>query len=319
MSEFPAWKTIVDDALRSGWNISEPYQLLPVSSEFGINSQNLVIETTHQKFLLKSMPREAEDSFEENLGIQDFAAQAGAPVPGIYRTSNTNRLCLASDQSCWALMQFIEAGNNPRYDRIELVASALAALHVRLEDCPIIPRTKTRYHLLDDAEIRQIQDAYADGDHDFQVDWSDFWRYLEHFSELNRVISPPQTTHLDCHTYNLIFANDESVFIVDFGHVQNIDRMLAIAFCCHRFASWNSRLVRRFYDAYQAIQPLANGEVAGHYYFVAWEAIRRICFLLRENFFHRNPQWNFELPRQLSTLRKSLELLNPTGFGPGEP
>jgi len=125
--------------------------------------------------------------------------------------------------------------------------------------------------------------------------------------------SPAQPVHQDCHPANVLFRSPNEAVILDFGHILNHERMLAIAFSCHRFAGFETAAVREFLRAYHAIDPLFPDEAAAYPLFVGKECLRRIHYLLRLHFFDGDTRWDFELERKLAVWHEAMALRNQCG------
>lgn len=292
-----------NEVVSQGWGLEAGVNIQPVSDELGINSQNLVVESTTAKYLLKSVPVSQHDLFVESLRIQEHCEQQGAPVPGVLRTSD-GQVCLEHGSHCYAMMEFVESKSDNQIDAVLSTAKSLASLHDALRTCSIVPSTKTVYQDLSPAEVHQIKELTAARSSAFQREVEEFFVLRSVIPPIDTTTSPEQLVHLDCHPGNVRFPQNTSATIIDFGHIQKMPRMLAVSFACHRFAGLDLKQVQSFFDAYSSLDPLNEKEIDSHWSFVAAECVRRINCLLRLHFFEGCQDWDFELSRQMDTLRQ---------------
>lgn len=279
--------------------------MAPVSGELGVNSQNLLVRYASGPMVLKSVPVKSSVQLEQAMAIQEFCFENHAEVPKVFRTTE-GALINKADGRAWALIEYIPSIPHSDEAILEKTALALAKLHQVLLDCPVEPSPKTGYQPLSTEEIALIDSKVSGSNDPFDVNTRCFLDMTSSLGGWESLESEIQLTHLDCHPGNLILSPADQLYVIDFGHIQRVPRMLAVSFCCHRLAGFDCRQTEVFLEAYSRIQRLSSSEQAKHFQFIAWESARRICFLLRHHFFEGHRDWDFELARKLSTLKEAL-------------
>ena len=296
-----------NDDLLLAWNIKPPFQFLKIEDELGFNSQNMIVDTT-SGVLLKSVSDKCRETFIESLEIQNFAAENGAPVPRVLSTVE-NSLVHEGSGNCYGLMEFCSSDNQvDAQERPIWVAHSLAQLHTVLRDCPIVPENKSGYDWLTNEEWNLIKNELENSSSEdpFGANVLEYFEICQSISKKMSDASPTQLVHLDCHPANVCFPAAGLPRIIDFGHIQQVPRMLALSFCCHRFAGFDNRMTSEFYEAYSATEPLENTEIKLHWKYLILESSRRINYLLRQHFFESETKWDFELNRKLEVIQQAV-------------
>jgi len=298
--------------LHRGWKeIGRIDSIKPVEREPGVHSSNFIIETEYRRYLLKAVSEEEIAPLQEAVQIQDYCYQRKASVPRLFPRTDNGEWILCNNGCAWVLMEYCEVSPfQGKLTEVQAAADALARLHTVLRGYNGSIAVRPRYCDLSIDEIQKFERASCENSDTFHqqvVQFCKDWQKMMEQCRYPQRCSPTQPLHQDGHPGNVLFRSQDQAVIFDFAHILNHERMLAIAFSCHRFAGFDAYAVRAYLRAYHAVDPLLPEEIAAYPLFLAKECLRRIHFLLRLHFFDGDSSWNFEMERKLSVWREAMD------------
>ena len=257
--------------LQDAWNGLGVITSIEPVAEQGINSVNYVVSCRRKggtfRYLLKTVAPAEADQLERSATVQELCSTHGAPVPPVVRCPDTGDRIVCRNDRAYALFGYCEG--MPFQGTVEeatAVATTLARVHRVLRTCVGTFPDPPMYQDLTEAECATIRAALPRR----PVDALETLvaQTLPGLPSIYRAVTdalgvhpwPAQVVHLDCGIDNVRFRRrGESALeavLLDFGHLIDGPRILAVSFAGHRFAGIEPARVQAFLAAYHAIDAL---------------------------------------------------------------
>ena len=280
-----------------------------------INSRNLKINLERgESFYLKIIDDFNEDKIKK-IKIIDECYNDGIKVPKIIKnkegklvTIRENKLFLLT--KCYKGEQF-----SFNSKEIFLAGENLALLNQKLAKYNLVLEREPLYDDLNQEEIDEVRDMIDSKGIISDTKIKNLVDSLpDLYSDINNNIEPhkknKQLVHIDFHPQNVLFKKNQLIVILDFDSILTSFELQSVAFACDRF-SRNIKDFVIFLDGYQKQgQKISVDEKKILPYFVGKEAISRINYIIRKQFFFKDKTWSFELYKHLKILKRMNHLKN---------
>jgi Ser/Thr protein kinase RdoA (MazF antagonist) len=134
--------------------------------------------------------------------------------------------------------------------------------------------------------------------------------YLDINDKIKSYEKNKQLVHIDYHPKNILFNENKLFVIFDFESIVTSYELQSVAFACERFSkSINDILI--FLNGYKKFgKDFSVYEKKIIPYFFGKEAVNRINYILRKQFFFNDTSWNFNLDKHLEIIKRMKYLIN---------
>jgi Ser/Thr protein kinase RdoA (MazF antagonist) len=286
-----------------------------------VNSSNYFLQLEHQsaspKFVVKVEQVSTDERYRRRLqalNIQNQLAARSQLVPEVIST-NRGELAIPSGDYLVSMTVYVSGtvGTDDLTSSIQ-AARGLACLQRDLRWISGEIQRCQKYQCLSDAELARVikQPSPADLPLEFVRGVSQFVSQLlpECYAFMRDIESrsklPRQLVHCDFHPRNTLFSKKQLVAILDYDSLITDYRMQSISFASSRFSpvghDWH------FLSAYHQVDPLTAEEIRLFPAFVLREAVQRVNWLVRTNYFDQQPLWQSEISKHLNWIQRMLQL-----------
>jgi len=287
-----------------------------------INSNNFILQTkiSKNKYICKIVEKDAR--IYDIIKILEYCSAAEQRVSKVIKDDRGNRLNELNGFYFYVLGY--EEGNifSGDIEEIKSLALNLACLHKipeKYEDDISRVRKHENYLPLSKEELERIHDKIYQKNRkspfdEFVLEKLDFIadKYIEnhrYFSERSRQLSKKQIIHGDLNVMNVIFLDGRLQIFLDFNHAHHDDRIREVAFACMRFALHDTNdkvLIKKrilaFLKEYNLNNRLSDLEEQSLKQYYINECLKRISYILRNNYFHNDSKWNFDLNKHIDNI-----------------
>jgi Ser/Thr protein kinase RdoA (MazF antagonist) len=308
-------KTRLKNILYSNYLTSDQkISSIDISDTHEINSQNFKINLKDGKsFYLKFISEFNKDHIKK-IQIMDECYKDGIKVPKIV-LNNEGKLVTIQENKLFLLTEYC-IGKKFSFNSKEIFSAGenLALLNKKLSKYNSVFKRKSLYDDMNQKEIEKVKDIiYTREINDIKI------RNLidilpELYSDINNNIKPfikkKQLVHIDFHPQNVLFKEDQLTAILDFDSIATSFELQSIAFACERFSK-NTKGFLTLLNGYQKCgRKFSLSEKKILPYFFGKEAISRINYIIRKQFFFEDKTWSFELDKHLNILERMGHLKN---------
>jgi Ser/Thr protein kinase RdoA (MazF antagonist) len=306
--------------------------------EAEINSNNFKITIGKGAYLLRRyVGVRDENAIEETLKLTEEFAGEGVKVPRL-KLSRDKKLFVTSDNNLYALFMFIKADHyrgtreeiesaGREIGKLDKVLSGLSVTNKRKDKLSFPAKTKElRLYNIDvwkkifQEARNQQKNSSADQFHAELLAKEDFILKIVGDMVKNKPLSISwSVVHFDLHPHNLLANGKEVVAIIDFDSLRYLEKMRALAFALHRmvrqYIIFNdltdypkavTAAKKIFLDAYQSVCKIDEKELETAAYFIKDEALSRLTYAMKDNYFNNNPSWRQDLDKQTANLAEAI-------------
>ena len=304
--------------------------LIEFSGAFEINSSNLRISFSGDKFVLKRWSHKAvPKQLEKLLQTMDWLASNNLPVPVPIKFINGNFINFCNNYY-WSIFPFVEGHYfSGEGDELEALAYITGILSKTLTKLPIelLPDSGPS-HLSDsdDAIIQIMESEINNWPSMFGIEYS---KLLKHqWDELkanwarlrNESIyaGPVFPCHFDLHPHNILVNDGQIVALLDFESLKMFPEGYCVGFNalkqCRQAVvkSFQRKSARDIGNEYLQLLSRSNPKFESYIDKMSdlanTEVMRRLCVIFRLNVESNDKSWNHILPIQLSHLKESKQL-----------
>jgi len=307
-------------------------------AEVEVNSNNFKVTVSDGKcFLLRRYITNSDGKMaERTLDIIERLAGQGVRVPQVVKTVGGGKVAVVAGEP-HALFAFVEA-DHYRGTGEELVSAGreIAHLDKALADLP--PTHDWEAELSLPEKTKELRS------YDLEI-WQEIFRKAEeratsesvdqfHAELLNQkdfilqsvketlVAKPSKTSfgvvHFDLHPHNLLADGKEILTILDLDSLRYLERARALAFAFHRmvrqyvifnqrtdYAPATAEAKNIFINEYLNFHNLDKTEISSISYFIRDEALCRLTYAMKDQYFNNNPAWRQDLPKQTASLAEA--------------
>jgi len=296
--------------LTSDQNISS----IEYTSGHEINSKNLRINLKDGKDFYLKIINEFDEDYIKKIEIMNECYKDGIKVPKIIK--NKERKLVTFKKNKLFLLTECCIGKKFSLNSKEILSSGenLAILNKKLAKYNLVFERKSLYDDLSQNEIDKIKDIiYSKGFTDIKIrNLMDILPelYLDINNNIKPYIKKKQLVHIDFHPQNVLFKENQISVILDFDSIVTSFELQSVAFACERFSK-NIKDFETFLKGYQKYgQEFSLSEVKILPYFFGKEAISRINYIIKKQFFFKDKTWSFELDKHLKILKRMEHLKN---------
>lgn len=288
-----------------------------------INSKNYIVKfnDSPKKFLFKLL-FEGQERTERVLSLIMHCRKKGCKVPQIIETDSLE-IFVETDEGHAYLQKFFEGGQLDGSDReLEDLAAEIAKLHLAMARYTGgLPKHKKSglYAHLSDYELDEVEAKIREKSRVEKFDLC----VLESLPKIREAYSknkdfsrkvgkkeiPKQPIHYDLTVDNSIFQNGKLQCILDFDSARIGERVRDVAFACFRYSFYGGadpaeakKRTDKFLASYCSTNPLGKDESDAVAQYYVDECLNRVSYILRDNYFNKNPEWNFELEKHLGGI-----------------
>ena len=124
--------------------------------------------------------------------------------------------------------------------------------------------------------------------------------------------------HFDLHPHNLLADGKEIVSIIDFDSLRFLEKMRALSFAIHRmvrqyiiynnlsdYSKFAKEAKNIFLESYKKVCDIEESKLEDISYFVKDEALCRLTFAMKDEYFNDNSAWRQDLHKQLSNIKEA--------------
>lgn len=308
-------KSYLEKVLYSNY-ISFDQEISSITSSGGheINSKNIMITLENSESFYLKIVDEFDNDMIKKIEIIDRCYQDGVKVPKIIR-NNKGEIVTINENKLFLLTKHCK-GEKFSFDSKEIFSAGenLAVLNKNLEKNNLLIERNKLYNDLNQEETEKIKQIIGSK----KINDKKIIELIESLSkiylEVNKKIKPyaknKQLVHIDFHPENVLFKEKQLNYILDFDSIVTSSELQSIAFACDRFSK-NTKDFITFVEGYQKQgRKLSIGEKKILPFFVEKEALCRINYIIRKQFFFEDETWSFELDKHLKILKRMSNLKN---------
>lgn len=316
--------------LKHGWGLKSEGNVEEIY-EGPKKSNNYKVKTPHGNFLLKQSHITDVDKQKLVNRSLSYCCAKGILVPSPIPGSNKETYH-TTEGKIFCLYPFL--GGSELFDgtREELVRTAqeFGRLHRVLASIPYGPqliKANGQQIIHDRQKLGRIAQKIRliGGETEFDKQAS---LILEEILDASERISsrgieslPAQIVHADFHPHNILFNADTKklISLLDFDNLSLSQRARDMGFGMHRFSrTYGERTERKndcgadireraklFLKEYASVNPLTDKEIIAIAPVLEDEALGRILTVLGLHYLEGNTEWDFDLEKQVTTLREA--------------
>jgi len=308
-------------------------------NEAEVNSNNFRIALSGgQGFLLRRhIANLVIDVIERTFDIMEYLADHGVQVPLIVKNINGQRVSII-DGEPHTLFAFIKADHyrgtskelasaGEEIGRLDEVLANLPATRDWEAELSLPEKVRDlRIYNLEiwkDIFVKADEQARSDSADHFHTDLLDQKYFIFQAIEKTQAVKPPQSifgvVHFDLHPHNLLANSEVVTAILDFDSLRYFERLRALAFVLHRlvrqYVIYNQRTdyalavneaKNIFFEEYRNANTLNETEISSIPYFIRDEALCRLTYAMKDQYFNNNPAWRQDLPKQTASLTEAV-------------
>lgn len=295
---------LIDHYFSIGHNIS----FLEADGCHEINSKNIKVNLEEDSYFLKIIDDFNKDTLKKIEIIND-CFNDGVKLPRIIRNKE-DKLVTIYDDKLFFLTKYCEGEKfKGKKEEIFSAGENLAVLNKNLSKYDSKLKRSSFYDDLTLDELKQIEESEIKDKKIKEI----IKKLPELYSNINKNIKRyknKQLVHLDYHKGNVLFSKNQVNVILDFDSILTSFEFQSIAFACERFSS-NAKEFLLFLEGYQKISDdFKDSEMLVMPDFAKKEAINRINYIIRKQFFYSDKTWAFELDKHLKIIKRMDYLKN---------
>jgi len=273
-----------------------------------INSKNFrILLKTGEGFYLKVVDEFNADT-KTKIRIINECYHDNIKVPEIIENKQ-GEITTIKKNKLFLLMKYCERRRfSFKLKEIHSAGENLAVLNEKLDKIKTVLKRKDFYDDLSGEDLEKIKNK-IDKKESFNKKVHILCEKLPRlYHRINDMIQPyenkKQLVHLDYHTQNVLFKNNQVLVILDFDSILTSLELQSVAFACDRFSKDINGFIT-FIKGYQSHgRNFTSDELKILPYFAEKEAVCRINYILRRHFFFNDTTWSFELDKHLKILKR---------------
>jgi len=306
--------------------------------EAEVNSNNFKITTDNGIYLLRRYIGVKDvKTIESTLKIIEELSEKGVKVPQLVVSKNKQLFVVAGDNP-YALFQFLPADHyKGTRAEIESAGREIGKLDKALAELPITSKQQrklsfsTKIKELRSYDLLVWQKIFQEARHQQKNNPKDQF-HAEFLAKENFILKAVSdivkykssdvawgVVHFDLHPHNLLANGKEVIAIIDFDSLHYLEKMRTLAFALHRmvrqYIVFNnltdykqavSEAKDIFFNSYQNYCHIDEKELAMTNYFIQDEALSRLTYAMKDNYFNNNQSWHQDLYKQTNHIAEAI-------------